>query len=57
MTNKEEDYKDNPGCWNCPYFINKLVSAHFVAKMRRKGMNLIIQIHVRDRTNKACNPS
>lgn len=25
ILNKEEDYKNNPDCQNCPYFINKLV--------------------------------
>jgi hypothetical protein len=25
VLNKEEDYRNNPDCQNCPYFINRLV--------------------------------
>jgi hypothetical protein len=36
ILNKEEDYKNNPDCQNCPYFINKLVCP-FHRKKAAKG--------------------
>jgi hypothetical protein len=42
ILNKEEDYKNNPDCQNCPYFINKLVCPFHRKKpaKERKSHNL-----------------